>query len=178
MTDVILTSNERAADVPREVLLGKTLRQRAHQLRIEACSAWSDVAEKPITGLDAAKSDYARAIEERLRAIIDELADLSSAIETKPNALETREGRMEGLVYDCIEKRLGLTYDPFSSRPRYLFIVDAIDLLMQQARPPAQKDFSCVYCEAGMQKVKEDLHYDVATNSSHRCTSQKGGEQQ
>jgi hypothetical protein len=48
---------------------------------------------------------------------------------------ETNEGCMEGAVYDCIERRLGLTYDGFSSRPRYLFILDAIDLLMQQARP-------------------------------------------
>lgn len=52
----------------------------------------------------------------------------------EPASREPREGRMEGMVYDCIEKRLGLTHDPFSSRPRYLFIVDAIDLLMQQAR--------------------------------------------
>lgn len=80
MTD--RTSNQRAADVPQEVLLGKTLRQRAHQLRIEACSAWSDVVQQPIPGLDTAKCDYARAIEERLRTVIDELADLSSPIET------------------------------------------------------------------------------------------------
>lgn len=41
----------------------------------------------------------------------------------------------------------------------------------------AQKANSCAYCEAGMQKVKEDLHYDVTNNSSHRCTSVSEGEQ-
>lgn len=83
MNEVVRPSKERLADVPREVLLGKTLRQRAHQLRIEACSAWSDVGDKPFSGLDVAKCDYARAIEERLRSVIDELADLSSSAETR-----------------------------------------------------------------------------------------------
>lgn len=78
-----MTSNQRAADVPRDVLLGQTLRQRAHQLRIEACSAWSDVVQKPTLGLDEAKCKYARAVEGRLRSIIDELADLSSYHETR-----------------------------------------------------------------------------------------------
>jgi len=82
MSDRNIPSNQRVADVPREVLLGKTLRQRAHQLRIEACSAWSDVVRQPIPGLDEAKCDYARALDERLRAIIDELADLTSPVET------------------------------------------------------------------------------------------------
>lgn len=83
----LVSSNQRMADVPREVLLGKTLRQRAHQLRIEACSAWSNVVQHPIPGLDEAKCDYARAIEERLRAVIDELADLSSPVETSARPL-------------------------------------------------------------------------------------------
>jgi len=78
-----LTSNQRLADVPRDVLLGKTLRQRAHELRIEACGAWSDVVQLPLSGPDAAKCDYAKSVEDRLRAVIDELADLSSPVETK-----------------------------------------------------------------------------------------------
>jgi hypothetical protein len=44
-------------------------------------------------------------------------------------------------------------------------------LLRRFDQPPHLKAPVCVYCEAGMQKVKEDLHYDAATNSSHRCTA-------
>lgn len=73
-----------------------------------------------------------------MTGILEHCAEELESDLAKRAALETNEGHMEGLVYDCIERRLGLTYDPFSSRPRYLFIVDAIDLLMQQARP-AQK---------------------------------------
>lgn len=103
MTDRSVTSNLRTADVPREVLLGKTLRQRAHELRIEACGAWSDVVQQPIPGLDPAKCDYAKAIEERLRAIIDELADLSSPVETSPDSRDAaryRWLRQARAVYD------------------------------------------------------------------------------
>lgn len=67
------------ADEPRDVLLGKSLRERAHELRREACGAWSDVVRPPYAGLDEAKCQYAASTEERLRNIIDELADLSSA---------------------------------------------------------------------------------------------------
>lgn len=65
------------ADQPRDVLLGRSLRQRAHELRLEACGAWSDVVLPPHGGLDQAKCEYAAAVENRLRAIIDELADLT-----------------------------------------------------------------------------------------------------
>lgn len=33
----------------------------------------------------------------------------------------------------------------------------------------------CACCESGMPKVKEDLHYEAETNSSHLCTSENGG---
>lgn len=65
----------KAADSPRPVLLDKSLRERAHELMREACSAWSDVVIPPHGGLSQAKCDYAAAIEARLKAIIDELAD-------------------------------------------------------------------------------------------------------
>jgi len=64
------------SDVPSELLMGQSLRQRAHSLRIEACGAWSDVKDKN-GEIDGAKCEYAAAIEARLRSAIDELADLS-----------------------------------------------------------------------------------------------------
>lgn len=64
------------ADEPRDVLLGQSLRQRAHELRREACAAWSEVVILPYAGLDEAKCQLAAALEERLRNVIDELADL------------------------------------------------------------------------------------------------------
>ncbi len=63
------------ADQPREKLLGQSLRERAHQLRRQACSAWSDVVIPPYAGLDQAKCELAAALEDRLRNVIDELAD-------------------------------------------------------------------------------------------------------
>lgn len=67
---------ESVADVQRAELLGRSLRQRAHELRREACAAWSAVIG---TGdIDQVKCDYAAAIEARLKAIIDELADLTA----------------------------------------------------------------------------------------------------
>lgn len=68
-------SSAKPADSPRPVLLDRSLRERAHELRREACSAWSDVVTPPHNGLSQAKCDYAAATEARLKAIIDELAD-------------------------------------------------------------------------------------------------------
>jgi len=65
------------ADTPRPDLLDRTLRERAHELRREACGAWSDVVRTPHSGLDEAKCQYAAAVEHRLKCVIDELADLS-----------------------------------------------------------------------------------------------------
>lgn len=44
------------------------------------------------------------------------------------------------------------------------------------AGPAEKANNSCAYCEAGVPKVKEDLHYVEATNSSHRCASVKADE--
>ncbi len=65
------------ADTVRDVLMGKSLRQYAQDLRIKACGAWSGVVKPPYAGLDEAQCQVARALEERLKAAIDELADLS-----------------------------------------------------------------------------------------------------
>lgn len=62
------------ADTPRAVLMDKTLRQRAHELRQQACSAWSDVIDPP-RNMNVAKCELAAALEQRLAAIINELAD-------------------------------------------------------------------------------------------------------
>jgi len=66
----------RSADEPRDVLLGRSLRQYAHDQRIAACGAWSGVAGDAAS-MDPAKCDLAAAHEERLKSAIDELADLS-----------------------------------------------------------------------------------------------------
>jgi hypothetical protein len=78
------TSNQ--ADQSRDVLMGQSLRERAHELRRQACTAWSDVVVPPYAGLDEAKGDLARALEDRLRGVIDELADLACP------PVETRDG--------------------------------------------------------------------------------------
>jgi len=62
-------------DLPREVLLDQSLRQHAHNLVRDTCTAWSDVVIPPHGGLSQAKCDYAAALEARLKGIIDELAD-------------------------------------------------------------------------------------------------------
>lgn len=63
------------SDKLRANLLDKTLREHAHRLRREACSAWSAVIGKG--DIDQAKCEYAQAIENRLRCAIDELAEAS-----------------------------------------------------------------------------------------------------
>jgi hypothetical protein len=71
-----------AASVPpRDVMRPRdsdnsSLRQYVQDCRIKACSAWSDVMTKG--EIDESKCQLAKALEERLRAGIDELADLSS----------------------------------------------------------------------------------------------------
>jgi hypothetical protein len=70
-------ASDKQADLRRDVLLDRSLRERAHELRREACGAWSDVVIQPHGGLDEAKCQYAAAVEEMLRNVIDELADLS-----------------------------------------------------------------------------------------------------
>ena len=64
-----------AADLPREVLLDRSLRQYAHDLVRDTCTAWSDVVKPPHAGIDQAKCEYASALEARLKAVINELAD-------------------------------------------------------------------------------------------------------
>jgi hypothetical protein len=101
---------EPVADQPREVLLGKSLRQHAHAVRIETCAAWSDVAVKPIE-LDEAKCQYARAQEERLRSAIDELADLSA-----PPDLRARVAELERQLEATEERVKGMTTESASWR--------------------------------------------------------------
>ncbi|HXE08324.1 MAG TPA: zinc finger-like domain-containing protein [Acidobacteriaceae bacterium] len=93
--EATLSSTERKeADKPRDVLLDQSLRERAHQLRREACSAWSDVVIPPYAGLDQAKCELASKLEDRLRHVIDELADLSRHA-TPPAQTPQTQGKCE-----------------------------------------------------------------------------------
>lgn len=65
------------ADTKRDDLLGESLREHALALLIGTCGAWSR-AVTPQTGeIDQKWCDYASAQEGKLRAAINELADLS-----------------------------------------------------------------------------------------------------
>jgi hypothetical protein len=62
-----------SADTQRDLLLDKTLRKYAQDLRIKTCSAWSRAS-----GAVVEEVELAAAFERRLAAVIDELADLSA----------------------------------------------------------------------------------------------------
>lgn len=87
-----------ASDVPREVLLDKTLRQYAHDCRIAACGAWSDVRD-PKGDLDEAKCAVAQAHERRLRDAINELAELAPPLPSAPDTVQVpREPEFAWLI--------------------------------------------------------------------------------
>lgn len=87
-----------SADVPRSVLLDKTLRQYAHERLIEACGAWSDV--RNLNGeINAAKCQLAAAHEGQLRGAIDELADLSNALIAERDGLQKSLDELHGAKF-------------------------------------------------------------------------------
>lgn len=71
-----------AADVEREELMDKSLRERALAQLIEVCGAWSDV--KDGGEINEAKCQYASAQEGYLRNLINELADLPNTAPQPP----------------------------------------------------------------------------------------------
>jgi hypothetical protein len=97
-----------AVNEPQEVLMGMSLLRYAHDMRMRACSAWSDARDTK-GDTNQANCDEAAAFEGRLKSAINEMAEAYDTLRQHCAALSVKCAEMEKDARDkvldlCIAK--------------------------------------------------------------------------